>query len=111
MPFGPIIRALRHNKTRFVLIVLEIAITLAIVTNCVNMILDERRQMLQASRASTTTTSSASAAGPSRRVQGCQRYASPRCNKDLRALQSVPGVAAAANTNFLPWQGGGSSST
>lgn len=109
MPFGPIIRSLRHNKTRFVLIVLEIAFTLAIVANCVNMILDERRQMLKQSgfddqhlvfvRSRHFTAypdANATVAG---------------MNKDLRALQSVPGVRSAANTYFLPWQGGGSSNT
>ena len=30
---------------------------------------------------------------------------------DLRALAGMPGVKAAVNTNFLPWQGGGSSNT
>ncbi len=49
MPIGPILRAMKHNRTRFVLIVLEIAITLAIVTNAVNMILAQRAQMLKAS--------------------------------------------------------------
>ena len=49
MPFGPIIRAMRHNRMRFAFIILEIAMTLAIVTNAVNMILDERQKMLQKS--------------------------------------------------------------
>ena len=31
MPIGPILRAMKHNRTRFALIILEIAITLAIV--------------------------------------------------------------------------------
>ena len=46
MPIGPIFRAMTHNRTRVVLIILEIAVTLAIVTNCVNMIVDERSKML-----------------------------------------------------------------
>src|SRR5436190_20578147 len=49
MNIGPIIRAMRHNRTRVVLIVLEIAMTLAIVTNCVNVILAERARMSQKS--------------------------------------------------------------
>ena len=36
-----------HNRTRVILIIIEIAVTLAIVTNCVNMIVDERRKILQ----------------------------------------------------------------
>jgi putative ABC transport system permease protein len=109
MPFGPIIRSLRHNKTRFVLIVLEIAFTLAIVANCVNMILDERKQMLKQSGFDDQHLVF---------VRSRQFTAYPDANatvaamnKDLRALQSVPGVRSAANTYFLPWQGGGSSNT
>jgi len=107
MPFGPIIRSLRHNKTRFVLIVLEIAFTLAIVANCVNMILDERKQMLKQSGFDDEHLVFA-------RSQHFTPHADANAtvaamNKDLRALQSVPGVRAAANTYFLPWQGGGSS--
>ncbi|MEA2491800.1 MAG: putative transport system permease protein, partial [Acidobacteriota bacterium] len=48
-PIGPIIRAMRHNRMRFALIILEIAMTLAIVTNCVNMILVERGKMARVS--------------------------------------------------------------
>ena len=36
MEFGPIFRALLHNKARFWLIAVEVALTLAIVANCVN---------------------------------------------------------------------------
>ena len=46
---GPIIRAMNHNRTRVVLLVLEIALTLAIVTNCVNVILAERAKMREPS--------------------------------------------------------------
>ena len=49
MNIGPIVRAMRHNRTRVVLIVLEIGMTLAIVTNCVNVILAEREKMGQPS--------------------------------------------------------------
>ena len=44
MELGPILRAMRRNKVRFGLIVLEIALTLAIVANCVTMILEARTQ-------------------------------------------------------------------
>ena len=49
MEIGPIFRALFHHKTRFWLITLEIALTLAIVANCANMILDQRSKMLRPS--------------------------------------------------------------
>ncbi|MEM7582731.1 MAG: hypothetical protein AAF560_05075, partial [Acidobacteriota bacterium] len=49
MELGPIFRSLFHNRTRFVLISLEVALTLAIAVNCVNLILDLRQEMTQPS--------------------------------------------------------------
>ena len=49
MDIGPIVRALRRNKVRAGLIVAEIALTLAIVTNCVAMIVEARGKMQRAS--------------------------------------------------------------
>jgi putative ABC transport system permease protein len=51
MEIGPIFRSLIHHKTRFWLITFEIALTLAIVANCINMILDQRSSMLRLMRA------------------------------------------------------------
>ncbi len=45
MEIGPILRTLFRNKTRFILITLEVALTLAIVVNCINMMLDLKHQM------------------------------------------------------------------
>ncbi len=42
MEMGPILRAMGRNKVRFGLIVMEVALTLAIVANCVAMIRDAR---------------------------------------------------------------------
>jgi putative ABC transport system permease protein len=36
-------------------------------------------------------------------------YLDNALDADLRSLRSMPGVRAASNTRFLPWQGGGSS--
>lgn len=108
MPIGPIIRAMRHNRMRFALIILEIAMTLAIVTNCVNMILDERKQMLRLSGFDDQNLIAVgySAFGKEYEDDGFLRN---QAYADLRAIQSVPGVKSAAMTYFLPWQGGGSS--
>jgi len=38
-----------------------------------------------------------------------QEYRIASAEADLRALRGIPGVRAVSNTNFLPWQGGGSS--
>ncbi len=110
MPIGPILRAMKHNRTRFALIILEIAITLAIVTNAVNMILVERKAMQQQSGFDDENLLSV----------GVQTFA-PELNEetyvenvvkaDLRALDGIPGIKAASATFFRPWQGGGSSGT
>ena len=48
MEIGPIFRALTRNKARFLLVSLEMALTLAIALNCINLIQDMRRQMNRA---------------------------------------------------------------
>ncbi len=110
MPIGPIIRAMRHNRTRFALIILEIAITLAIVTNAVNMILAEREKMLQKSGFDDENIVSISAApfAPEFREQA---FVENIVHADLRALYAIRGVKGASATSILPWQGGGSSGT
>jgi len=47
MEFGPILRALSRNMLRFGLIASQIAITLAIVANCVTLIVQAREKMSQ----------------------------------------------------------------
>ncbi|MGZ8867109.1 MAG: ABC transporter permease [Thermoanaerobaculia bacterium] len=110
MPFGPIVRAMTRNKTRFVLIILEIAITLAIVTNCVLLILAERKLMEQKSGFDDDNL-----VWVRSRTFGAEfredTVVDATIDADLRALAAMPGVKAAVNTNFLPWQGGGSSNT
>jgi putative ABC transport system permease protein len=109
MNIGPILRAMKHNRTRVVLIVLEIAITFAIVTNCVNVILAERKKMTRSSgfdddnivRIHTRPFAPEFQEGA---------YIDTTIDADLRALAAIPGVRAAANTNFQFWEGGGSSS-
>jgi putative ABC transport system permease protein len=110
MPIGPILRAMKHNRTRFALIILEIAITLAIVTNAVNMILGERKLMQKQSGFDDENIVFVSAQPFAPEFQE-QTYVEKIVHADLRALQSIPGVKAAAATGFLPWQGGGSSGT
>src|SRR5687767_7664838 len=109
MNIGPIIRAMNHNRTRVVLIVLEIAMTLAIVTNCVNVILAERAKMTQKSGFDDDNI-----------LRMHVRPFTPEFREgafldtiidaDIRAISAVPGVRHVANTNFQLWEGGGSSS-
>jgi len=108
MPVGPIFRAMAHNKTRVVLIVLEIAVTLAIVTNCVNMILEERRQMNRPSGFDDDNLVwfRSRPFAPEFKEP---KYVDNSVAADMRTVAAIPGVRSVANTNFLPWAGGGSS--
>ena len=110
MPIGPIVRAMNHNRTRVALIILEIAFTLAIVTNCVNMIVDERTKMVRPSGFDDDNLLWLRSA-PFRPEFREQQYILNHVDADLRLLKSIPGVKAAFNTNFVPWEGGGSSGT
>lgn len=110
MHFGPILRAMRHNRARFALIVIEIAITLAIVTNCVNMILNERQQMLRKSGFDDDNLLSVSFSPFAPEFKE-QSYTDQVVMTDLRALRAMPGVKSVTATYMLPWAGGGSSGT
>jgi putative ABC transport system permease protein len=99
---------MRHNKTRFILIILEIAFTLAIVTNCVNMILEERRTLTHPSGFDDDNIvwlRSRPFAPEFRET----KYMQNSIEADVRTIAAIPGVKAVASTNFRPWQGGGSS--
>jgi len=108
MEFGPIIRALKRNKIRFALIVLQIAITLAVVTNAITMINGANEKMNKKSGFDDDNIVWIQTKPFSPAFKDLN-YRIAAVNADLRAIRGIPGVVAAANTNFLPWQGGGSS--
>jgi len=106
MELGPIIRALMHNPTRFWLITVEVALTLAVVANCVTIIID-RRDLL---------TRSSGIDEPNLVVVTTQPFADDFADaefldtvreSDLRRLRALPGVRAAAAVDYLPLAGGG----
>lgn len=108
MHFGPILRALLHNKTRFWLITLEVALTLAIVVNCINVMLDFRDQythpsgMDEANLMVVTTEPFAAEFKDEEFVENLER-------EDLASLRSFPGVRDAMATTSVPLSGVGSS--
>src|ERR1700682_4060673 len=108
MEFGLILRSMKRSKVRHGLIVLEIALTLAIVTNCVNMIREAQKEIARPSGFDDDHILSVRTQPftPEFREAG---YRDNSVRQDLDALRSLPGVKAASNTRFLPWQGGGSS--
>jgi putative ABC transport system permease protein len=108
MEFGPILRAMRRNKTRIGLIVFEVALTLAIVVNCITMISEARTKMVRPSGFADEDIVAVRST-PFEKAFREDGYLDNSRREDLEALRSLPGVEAVSNTNFLPWQGGGSS--
>jgi putative ABC transport system permease protein len=108
MELGPILRAMGRNKTRIGLIVLEVALTLAIVVNCITMIAEARTQMTRPSGFADDDIVSVQST-PFDKAFREDGYVENSRREDLDVLRAVPGVRAVSNTYFLPWQGGGSS--
>ena len=108
MEFGPIVRALSRNRMRVLLIVLQIGITLAVITNATNMITGYRTKMQQPSGFDDDNLLWVRSK-PFAESFNERSFRLSTTQSDVRALNGIPGIRAAANTNFLPWQGGGSS--
>lgn len=108
MEIGPILRAIRRNKARFGLIAAEVALTLAVVVNCVALIADSRQKMSRASGFDDENLMSVMSTpfGDAFKEEG---YRKNVLDADLAALRAAQGVRTATNTRFIPWQGGGSS--
>lgn len=108
MEFGPILRAMSRSKVRYGLIVLEIALTLAVVTNCVSLIRDAQKELGRESGFDDANilTVRSQPFDPAFQEKG---YLANSVRRDLDVLGTLPGVKAVSNTRFLPWQGGGSS--
>src|SRR4051812_28476446 len=108
MEFGPIFRAMTRNRARFLLIVAEVALTLAIVANCVTLILKAREAMTRPSgfdEANLIRVQSTPFADDLRDPNALAQLA----KADAAALRAIPGVKAASNTLFFPFMGGGMS--
>lgn len=110
MNLGPILRAMKHNRTRVTLIVLEIALTLAIVTNCVNVIIAERAKINQPSGFDDDNILWVHAKPFSEEYKQ-DAFVNTMVDADLRRIRAIPGVKAAANSHFRLWEGGGSSTS
>ena len=108
MHVGPIVRAMLRNKVRFGLLAIEVALTLAIVANCVSLILDARRQLLRPSGFVDAELLQVSAT-PFNEAFREAAFRDTVVDQDLAALRAHPAIASATNSSLLPWQGGGSS--
>ena len=107
MEFGPIFRALVHNRARFLLITLEVALTLAIVANCVSLVMDLRGKFLRASGFDEANLVVVSLEPFSPAYQKPDYLHAARA-RDLDRLRAFPGVRDATAIAAIPLSGGGS---
>lgn len=105
MEIGPIWRAMLRNKTAYVLIALQIAVTMAIMVNAISIIQERSRLMDRPSGIDEDNILYISSIGFAPDFD--QRAA---IVEDLEALRHLPGVVDAITTNTVPLQGGGWSS-
>lgn len=109
MELGPILRALLRNKTRFFLISLEVALTLGIIVNCINMMQDLRAKMDRPTgiAESEILIVRSSLFAPEFREEG---YRENSRKADLALLRALPGVKSADSLDQVPLSGSGNSS-
>jgi putative ABC transport system permease protein len=107
MHFGPILRALLHQRGRFVLISLEIALTLAIVANCLHLIGHERATIERPTGLDEANLLTVSTRNWGERFFDAS-YLYAVAERDLARLRAIPGVVAVTTINQFPLSGGGS---
>jgi len=107
MELGPIFRSLVHNKARFWLIALEVALTLAIVANCVNWMLDLREQYLRDTGIDEANVLIVSTEPWAAEFKD-EDFVYAQSEQDIERLAAVPGVLGVAAMQQIPLSGGGS---
>ncbi|HEY5851131.1 MAG TPA: FtsX-like permease family protein [Lysobacter sp.] len=102
MEFRPVLNALMRNKTGLLLIVLQVAITLAIVCNSVFIILQRIEKVNRPSGMQEAGLFTVNSLGFAQNfdLEGSLR-------QDLEALRSIPGVINATTINSVPLSQGG----
>jgi putative ABC transport system permease protein len=100
MDFLPIISTLRRHRTAAALIVLEIALTCAIVCNALFLIRERLARMDADSGIVESEVLRVSLAGIGDRAD-----AQAITDQDLAAMRAIPGVKVAASTNMFPFGG------
>ena len=106
MELGPILRALLRNKTRFILISLEVALTLGIVVNCINMMRDLTAKMARPTGLAEgeILVVRSSLFAPEFSEEG---YRQNSRKADLALLRALPGVKSADSFDHIPLSGSG----
>ncbi len=100
MHFLPILSTLRRHRTAAALIVLEIALTCAIVCNAVFLIRDRLARMDRPSGVAETELVRVQVTGI-----GTEQDAGATTAQDLVVLRAIPGVKSAALVNMIPFGG------
>ena len=108
MEFGPIFRALLNNRTRFWLILVEVALTLAIVVNCTSIFL-EKRQSFLAPTGMDTDNILAITTEPFGENFADEEFVESVGEADLRQLRNHPSIIDATPIHHFPLSGSGSS--
>lgn len=107
MEIGPIFRALLHHRTRFFLITIEIALTLAIVVNCLNILRDQRAKIERPTGMAVDDVVVATV-HPFDPVFQDDDFVETIYHQDVDALRALPGVRGASAAHAIPLSGGGS---
>ncbi len=111
MEIGPILRALAHSKTRFVLIALEVALTLAVVVNCIHMISGIYQDITRPTGLDEDLIFSASSISYEKEFTDDEDFAAAQWRTDLELIRSLPGVQQVAMTGYAPLDGNINSSS
>ncbi len=102
MELGPIWRALMRNKTSYILIALQIAVTMAIMVNAIGIIQVRSKQMARPSGVDEENIFYLSSV-----VFDPDADFEAQIAEDLDALRNFPGVHNVVMSNTVPLQGGG----
>jgi putative ABC transport system permease protein len=107
MEFGPIFRSLLRNRARVILIVAEVALTLAIVANCLGLILDTRAKLARPSGFDDEHLIAIQSNPFDDRLRD-PKILNQLVDQDRRTLAAVAGVRAISETSLRPWESSGS---
>jgi putative ABC transport system permease protein len=108
MEIGPILRAMSRNRIKVGLLVLEIAVTTAVVLNCLSMIQEQRQRIGRPSGIDEKNLMTVQIRpwGQAFADEGTRKDI---VRRDLETLRAMPEVADASLMSPIPLQGGGSS--
>jgi putative ABC transport system permease protein len=108
MEIGPIVRAMIQKKIGVILLVAEIAVTMAVVLNCINLIIDNRKRLTIPSGVDEENIIALSIQSYGDDFEE-ETFGDQIRQQDLELIRAQPGVIAATPISPLPLQGGGSS--